>query len=217
MRSSSALGVITNNGTLEVAGAAILLNDTLTNTSASGSIIQVDALQTLTLSGTEIINGTINDNGTIDVTGDSRIDGGATLNGGAVTVESGKTLTLDTVTVNATDITDKGAIVLDNTVQLKGGATIRGVSSSALGAITNNGTLEVAGAASLLNDTLTNTSASGSIIQVDALQTLTLSGTEIINGTINDNGTIDVTGDSRIDGGATLNNGAVTVESGARR
>ena len=35
-------GPITNNGTLEVAGAVSLLNDTLTNTSAGGSIIQVD-------------------------------------------------------------------------------------------------------------------------------------------------------------------------------
>ena len=113
-----------------MAGAAELLNDTLTNTSG---IIQVDDSQTLTLSGTEIIGGTINDfsstaGGTIDVTGDSKIDSGATLNNGAVTVESDVTLTLDGMTVNGTDITDKGTIVLDDTVQLTGGATIEGTS-----------------------------------------------------------------------------------------
>jgi hypothetical protein len=205
--SGSALGAITNNGTLEVSGAASLLNDTLTNTSG---IILIDALQTLTLSGTEIIGGSINDNSKIDVTGDSKIDSGATLNNGGVTVESGVTLTLDGMTVNGTAITDKGIIVFDDTVKLTGSAILEGVSNLALGTITNNGTLEVTGAASLLNDTLTNTSG---IIQVDALQTLTLSGTEIIGGTINDNSKIDVTGDSKIDSGATLNDGAMTVES----
>ena len=127
-----------------------------------------------------------------------------------MTIESDVTLTVDSVTVNATTITDDGAIVLDHSVKLKGGATIQG------GPITNNGALELAGAASLLNDTLTNTSAGGSIIQVDSGQTLTLSGTEIIGGTINDfsGSTIDVAGHSKIDGNATLNNGGVTLENG---
>jgi hypothetical protein len=216
--SGSALGAITNNGTLEIAGAATLLDDKLTNTSG---IIQVDALQTLTLSGTEIIGGTITDNSKIDVTGSSKIDGGATLNKGAATVESGVTLTLDGMTVNGTTVTDTGTIVLDDTVKLTGGATIERASGSALGTITNNGTLEVTGTAELLDDTLINTSG---IIQVDALQTLTLSGTTIIGGTITGNSTIDVTGNSKIDGttagappvttNAVLNGGAATVESG---
>src|SRR4051812_42956721 len=220
--SSSLKGPITNLGTLELAGAATLLNDTLTNT---GHIVQVDDGQTLTLSGTEIIGGTINDltplgtGGIIDVTGDSTIDGGATLNKGALTVESVAKLTLDTMTESGTTITDKGKIELDNTVKLTGGASIQGASSSLKGPITNLGTLEVAGAATLLNDTLTNT---GHIVQVDDGQTLTLSGTEIIGGTINDltplgtGGIIEVSGDSTIDGGATLNKGALTVESVAK-
>jgi hypothetical protein len=205
--SNLVLGAITNNGTLEVSGSAELLNDTLTNT---GGIVQIDALQTLQLNGTEIIGGTIADNSKIDVTGNSKIDSGATLNNGAVTVESGVTLTLDGMTVNGTTITDKGAIVLDDTVKLTGSATLEGVSGSALGAITNNGTLDVAGAAELLNDTLTNTG----VIEVDAVQTLTLNGTEIIGGIITDVGKIDVTGASKIDSGATLNSGGVTVEPG---
>ena len=200
-------GAITNNGTLEVAGAATLLNDTLTNTSATGSIIQIDDDQTLTLSGTEIIGGIINDNGTIDVTGDSTIDGNASLNNGNVTVESDVTLTLDNVTVSGATITDNASIALDDTVKLTGGAIIQG------GAITNNGTLEVAGPATLLNDTLTNTSATGSIIQIDNGDTLTLNGTAINGGTVNDNGAIHVAGSSKI-AGASLNNGGVTVDSG---
>ena len=122
------------------------------------------------------------------------------------------------MTVNGTAVTDKGTIVLDDIVKLTGGATIEGVSSSALGTITNNGTLEVAGAAELLYVTLTDT---GSTIQVDDSQTLTLSGTEIIGGIINDfsgpvGGKIDIAGDSKIDNGATLNHGLVTVESGMK-
>jgi fibronectin-binding autotransporter adhesin len=204
---------ITNSGTIELLGGSLDVEVAVAN---SGGIIRVDPGATLELNGAAIDGGTITDNGTIDVTGDSKIDSGATLKNGAVTVESGVTLTLDGMTVNGTTITDNGTIVLDDTVQLTGGASLEGVSALALGTITNSGTLEVAGAAELLNITLTNT---GGIIQVDDSQTLTLSGTEIIGGTINDfssevGGKIDVTGDSRIDSGATLKNGAVTVESG---
>ena len=199
-------GVISNLGTLQVTGAASLLNDTLTNT---GQTVQVDASSTLTLSGTEIIGGTITDNGTIVVAGASKIDGTAgnnvALNNGAVTVNAA--LTLDDVTVSGTTITDSSSIELDNNVTLTGGATIQN------GPITNLGTLEVAGLAMLLGDTLTNT---GHTLQVDAT-TLTLDGTEIIGGDINNGGTIQIAGASKIDGTtaahATLNNGAVAVNA----
>ena len=217
---SGVTGTINNAGTIEIAGAATLHDEMLTNT--GGNIVQVDDGKTLTLSSTEIIGGTINDTsplgtgGTIDVTGSSKIDGGATLNNGNVKVES-VTLTLDDVTVSGSTITEEttGSIIqIDDgaTLTLEGGATIEGA-SGVLGAISNAGTIVVAGPATLLDDTLTNT-ASGGIIQVDDGQTLTLSGTEIIGGTINDfiGGTIDVTGSSKIDGGATLNDGKVTVE-----
>jgi fibronectin-binding autotransporter adhesin len=207
--SSAVLGAITNNGTLEVAGLVTLLDDTLTNT---GAVVQVDSTDTLTLDGTEIIGGTITDNGIIHVTGASKIDGNATLDNGTVTVDA--VLTLDNVTVSGTTIKDNFGIELDGTVKLSGGASIQGASSATLGVITNNGTLEVAGLVTLLNDTLTNTSASDSIIQVDSNDTLALSGTEIIGGIVNDNGTIHVTGDSKIDGGASLNNGSVKIAQG---
>ena len=93
-------------------GAASLLNDTLTNMSATGSIIQVDDGQTLTLSGTEIIGGTIN-----DFSGRHRrhyrrhrrqARSTAThAQQGLVKVESGVTLTLDNVTVNGTTVTEE--------------------------------------------------------------------------------------------------------------
>ncbi len=227
--SSTISGASLNHGgvTIDANQTLMLDNDTVTGTTftdtASGALIQVDDGTTLTLSGVTIDGGTVNDGtadgtgspavfGSIDVTGSSKIDGHAALNNGGVTIESGVTLTLDNIAVFATTLTDKGTIVLDDTVKLTGGATLQGASISVLGSITNSGTLEVAGATELLDDTLTN--AAGSIIQVDALQTLTLSGAEIIGGTINDTGTIDVTGSSKIDSNATLNNGAVTIESG---
>jgi hypothetical protein len=233
--SDLALGPITNNGTLEVAGAATLLDVTLTNTTATGSIIQIDDSQTLTLNGTTISGGTINDfspppagatgsviPGDIDIIGASTINGGAVLNQGNVTVNA--KLTLYTVTGNGAAITDNASLELDNTVKLTGGATFEGTSDLALGPITNNGTLEVAGAATLLNDTLTNTTATGSIIQIDDSQTLTLNDATISGGTINDfspppigatgsviPGDIDVIGASTLNGGAVLNQGNVTV------
>ncbi len=124
-------GRITNNGTLEVAGLVTLLNDLLTNTSASGSIIQIDSDDTLTLSGTTISGGTITDNGTIHVTGASKIDGNAALDNGTVTVDA--VLTLDNVTVSGTTINDHSGIELDDTVKLSGGASIQGASSTAVG------------------------------------------------------------------------------------
>lgn len=79
------------------------------------------------------------------------------------------------------------------------------------GPIVNNGTLEISGPATLLNDVVTNHGT----VTVDDGQTLTLSNTEISGGAIGGIGTIDVTGDSAIDGGATLNTSFVTIESGA--
>ena len=149
-----------------------LLNDTVTNT---GATLQVDNGVTLTLSGTSINNGTINDfsasgatGGTIHVTGVSTIAGisgtnaDLTGNGAGSTVQADAALTLDYVTLN--DIT------LEN-------------GTAALGLLTIDNAVEVAGPVTLLNDTVTNT---GATLQVDNGVTLTLSGTSINNGTIND-------------------------------
>ncbi len=196
-------GTITNKGTLEVSGLATLLNDTLNN-ATTGSILLIDSGDTLTLSGTTVSGGTITDNNIIHVTGAGTINGGATLNNGAVTADA--KLTLDTMTVSGTTITDNAGVEIDNTVKLTGGAIIQS------GTITNKGTLEVSGLATLLNDTLNN-ATTGSILQIDSGDTLTLSGTTVSGGTITDNNVIHVTGASTINGGATLNNGAVTADA----
>ncbi|KJC43213.1 VCBS domain-containing protein [Bradyrhizobium sp. LTSP857] len=204
---------ITNAGTIEVlANGALAIDQGSTVDNASGNVI-VDANAALTLNGATISGGAVKGGGSIDVAGASKIDSGATLSVATVTADA--KLTLDGVTVSGTVITDNSSIELDNTVKLQGGAKIQGASADAKGAITNTGTLEIAGAATLLNDVIANT---GHIIQVDDGKTLTLSGTEITGGTINNysgvlGGTIDVTGDSQIDGNATLNQGAITVES----
>ena len=135
------------------------------------------------------------------------------------------TLTLDDVTINGTTITEEtsGSIVqIDGSDKLKaleGGATIHSA-PTVQGAISNAGTVEVAGAATLLDVTLTNTT-SGSVVQVDGgVNTLTLNGAEIIGGSITAftadprgggvAGDIDVTGSSTITG-VNLVDGKVTL------
>ncbi|TYO62901.1 hypothetical protein FXV83_30385 [Bradyrhizobium hipponense] len=205
---------ITNAGTIEVlANSALTIDQGATVANPIGNVV-VDANAVLTLGGATISGGGVNGNGTIDVTGASTIDGGATLSTSAVIADA--KLTLDGITVSGSTITDNASIELDNTVKLGGNAKIQGASAAAKGAITNAGTLEIVGAATLLNDVLTNT---GHSVQIDDGQTLTLSGTEITGGTIENysdalGGTIDVTGNSTIDGNATLNKGNVKVESG---
>ena len=205
---SAYAGKITNNGTLEIAGVASLLNDTVAN---AGQTVQVDAPGTLTLAGTEIQGGTITDDGKIEVSGDSKIDSGAVLTGGGVTVDAN--LTLDNVTVSGTKVTIDSligdSVIIGETVQLEGGATLAGLSPYA-GKITNNGTLEIVDTASLLNDTVSNGSG---VVTIDGPGTLTLAGTEIKGGTISDLGKIEVKGSSKIDQNAILNNGGVTVDA----
>ncbi|MGY4282438.1 hypothetical protein ACVWXO_001658 [Bradyrhizobium sp. LM2.7] len=205
---------ITNAGTIEVlANGALTIGQGATVANPIGNVV-VDANAVLTLDGATISGGGVNGSGTIDITGASTVDGGATLSTSAVIVDA--KLTLDGITVSGSTITDNASIEIDNTVKLGDNAKIQGASAAAKGAITNTGTLEIAGAATLLNDVLTNT---GHTVQIDDGQTLTLSGTEITGGTIENysgalGGTIDVTGNSTIDGNATLNKGNVKVESG---
>lgn len=205
---------VTNTGTIEVlAGGALAIDQGSTVDNASGNFI-VDGNALLTLDDATISGGAIKGAGAIDVTGASKIDGGATVSIGTITADA--MLTLDGITISGTAITDNATIALASTVKLQDGATIKGASAASRGAITNNGTLEISGAATLLNDVLTNI---GHVIKVDDGQTLVLSGTEISGGTIDNfsgalGGTIDVTGNSNIGGNATLNKGAVTVENG---
>jgi hypothetical protein len=219
-QNSSTLGQIANFGTLEIAGPASLINDNLSN---GGHTVEVDFNQTLTLSGTTIFGGIIDDfdvngGGFIHVTGASKLLDDLKLTGGTVTVDSKLTLDglADGLMVSATTIKDNsdGSIELDNTVKLTGGATIEGQSSALPGAITNLGTLEVLGAATLFNDTLTNTSH---FVQIDSTGALTLNGTTVTSGNINDfdkggGGTIDIAGASDLVN-VQLNKGTVNVDA----
>ena len=220
--SGSGTGTFTNDGTIEVAASAtlVLLDDTLNDTAGT---IQIDDSTTLTLSGTTIHGGTINDGdqpntggatgGTIHVTGDTTIDSGAHITDGVVNVDAGVTLTLNDVTVDATTIND----VSTATIQVDGTHMLTLTNGAAIGdlTVTNDGTIEVAGPATLTNDAVDNSLGT---IQVDSSQTLTLNHTAITGGTINDydasgNGSIVVAGSSSITN-ANLNNGGVTVNGG---
>ncbi len=230
IKGGAGIGAVTNNGELELTGDAVLSNGILKNngvlnvsgagnalhdeTVTNAGTIEVLANGVLAIDHGTISGGAIKGSGTIDVTGASKIDGGASLSIGTVTADA--ELTLDGVTVSGTVITDNSSIALDNTVKLKEGARIQGASAASKGVIANNGTLEIAGAAALLNAVLTNT---GHVIQIDGGQTLTLSGAEIIGGSIDNysgvlGGTIDVTDNSKLVGNVTLNKGTLTVGSG---
>ena len=205
---------ISSTGEVQVTGAAALdgvavsdLNPGTTNAGidVSGAVLTLD-------DSTAIVGGTVTVESTtgsqLFITTGSGADGatagGATLNN--VTVTDSNTGT----GANAGIYVASGAILT-----LDGGTVIQGTSGTSLGPITNAGTLEIAGPATLLDDNLAN---SGAFVQVDDGQTLTLNGTTITSGTVNDysstlGGTIDVTGNSAIKS-ANLNNGGVTVASG---
>ncbi len=207
-------GSLTVDGTVEVAGAVTLTDLTVTN----NGTLQVDDGVTLTLDGTTINGGTINDyssslGGNIDVTGASKIAGSsladANLNGnnaGTVTLDAG--LTLDYVKLDGIAIeTDPSLVALPTPV---------------LETLTIADTVEVAGAATLQDLTVTNNGT----LQVDDGVTLTLDGTTINGGTIDDysstlGGNILVSVASKIAGSsgaeADLNGndaGTVTLDAG---
>ena len=219
---------VTANHALEIFAGGALTIDQGSTIANGGGTITVDGAAAangegiLTLNDAHITGGTINDfslgadnvtilAGKIDVAGSSTIDGGARLNNGNVTIEQGVTLTLDNVTVSGTDVTDKGSIELDHNVTLTGGATIEGQSTSTLGAISNLGTLEVTGLATLLNDTLTN---DGNHVQVDSGSTLDFNGSTITGGTLTIAGELDSTGTSFITDATIINSSHIDVTSG---
>lgn len=200
---------VVNVGTIEVfVDAALTINQGSTIDNSSGDVV-VDDGALLTLDDASISGGAIQGTGTIDVIGASKIDGGARVS--IDTITANDTLTLDDVAVSGAVITDNSGIVLDGIVKLKDGAKIQGASAEHKGAITNLGTLEIAGAATLLNEVVTNT---GHLVKVDEGQTLTLSGTEIDGGTVSIDGTLEATGSSAIIGSNVTNDGTIVVTGG---
>ena len=92
-------------------------------------------------------------------------------------MESTATLTLDTATITGTDVTDKGGITINTN---PGRPRRQGRDHQQWH---DRGGRRGDAARCQADQSLV---ATGSIIQVDDGQTLTLSGTEIIGGTIND-------------------------------
>ena len=203
---------ITNTGLIEVRSGAGLTIDQGSSVSGGGTIT-IDATATLTLDDATIGGNTVDDNSStgIHVTGDSTIDGSAALNNGTVNVDA--KLTLDTMTVSGTTINDNsdGSIELDHTVQLTNGATIQGQSKTQLGVITNLGLLEILGAATLLDVSVTNT---GHNIQVDTNQILDFDNSTITSGILTVNGALDSTGTSFINNATIINQNNIHVISG---
>ena len=130
---------ITNSGTIEVKGGTLNLQVGVTN---AGGTIAVDSAAALTLNGAAIHGGTVTDNASIDVTGASTIDGTGTAAEAALNgVGAGSTVQLD------------AALTLDyvklNDITIENGTTLTS------GPLTIKDTVEVAGAVTLLNDTVT--------------------------------------------------------------
>nr|WP_143039703.1 MULTISPECIES: VCBS domain-containing protein [Bradyrhizobium] len=221
-------GIVTNFGTIEIAGTGSITNDALANHQ-----LTVDSGKTLTLDGTTITGGTITDGGTVHVTSGKTLtlngvalDGGIITNAGTIeisgtgsitndtfgnnqlTVDSGKTLTLDGTTITGGAITDGGTVHVTSGQTL----TLNGVALDG-GIITNAGTIEIAGTGSITNDAFGNNQ-----LTVDSGKTLTLDGTTITGGTITDGGTVHVTSGQTLtlngvalDGGKITNAGTIEI------
>ena len=215
---------VTANNLIEVVAGAILTVD-LISTIANGTLTIDDAgklvLDSATIDGGIINNGTptgtLGQFGAIEIKGSSKFDQGATLNNGFVTFDASPsqtvTLTLDNVTVNGTTITENvgSSIEIDETVKLTGNATIQGQSNSQPGNITNLGTLDITGAATLHDVSVAN---DHHVVQIESGVTLNLNNSTITGGTLNINGTLDSTGDSFITGVTIDNTANIHVSGG---
>jgi hypothetical protein len=215
-----------NNGKVTVSGATLTLDsDTVTGTSfsgtASGAIIQVDANDTLTLSGVAIDGVNINDGtsstgATIDVTASSTISN-AELDNGTVAI-SGVTLTLDNDTVTGTSFSDtaSGAIIqVDDSDKLTlSGVTITGIALS----IGDGSTLDVEAGLQPIDSTVTLTTLTvtdtDGTVTVGSGATLDLVGASIDGGNLTNTGTIDNVSGSNSISAVVTNTGTIEVEAG---
>ncbi|MBV9559680.1 MAG: VCBS domain-containing protein [Bradyrhizobium sp.] len=209
--------IVSNKGEFEIqVGGVLLLDDDTVFDNGCGTLT-IDDHATLTLDDATVSGGAIMSGGTIDIIGSSTIDCNATLSGGHVTVEDGVMLTLDNITVSCAIVTLKtegSSIKVEDTLKLDH-TTISG------GGIDNQGTIEITGSSSIVNDFLTN---GAGVLKVDDVQVLTLDGSTVSGGTIDDEGTIEVSSgailtledDVTVTGGGTIeDDGEVKVASGA--
>ena len=175
---------------------------TITDANATTSVLQIDAGQTLTLSGVTINDGTINDGtvantggptgGTIAVTGNSTIDSGATLTDGVVNVSAATTLTLDDVTVTGTTFIDtaSGAIIsIDPTDTLTlSGVTINGgtINDGTGSTLATAATITIAGSSTIKGNAALNNGG----VTINAGKTLTLNNVTVTGSTITELNTL---------------------------
>ncbi len=232
-------GTVTDNGTIDLTGTAVLKNGTLGNTGQ----INVSNI------GNALDHETVTNTGNIDVSGALLVDLVSTVanTGGSITVDGTGTLTLNGATITGGIVTDSGAIHVTgdsaiNTAALTGGqVTVDATKTLTLDnttvtgtTITDNGTVKVdaanqlnlsgvtltggainnSGTVDITGDTTINNDAlANAQLTVDATRTLTLNGTTITAGTVTDSGAIDLTGTAVLKNGTLVNSGQIKVSN----
>jgi hypothetical protein len=227
------LASVTNSGTIELQGGTLNVDVNIANfVGTQGGAIQVDSNAKLILGadsnpGAGTHGGatggsvTVNAGGELDLTGGNALSAGALINYGTVNVSgSGNKLDTETVTnasagtievqsgdltiANSPNVTNSGKLTVDSGAKL----TVNTSTISGAGTVTDNGDIELTGAAILSGGTLNNN------------KTLNVSGTgnKLDTETVNNNATIDVAAAAllTLDNGTSITNGAstnsVTVE-----
>jgi len=198
-------GTVTNNGIIDLAGAAVLKNGALGN---SGRINVGDTDNVLDHETVTNTNGLIAVSGVLTLELGTIIAGGILTNSGTVKIETASGATLDGVHVNNSE---HGTIQVD-TFSFDGKLVVEDGTTITDG-ILSIGSLGLFEVESTLGATLKDVSVGSSgVIQVNASSVLNLDGTRITGGIVTDNGTIHVTGDSAIDGAA-VSGGHIAVDA----
>jgi 3-hydroxymyristoyl/3-hydroxydecanoyl-(acyl carrier protein) dehydratase len=198
-------GTVTNNsdGEIDLTGLGVLSSGTLDN---AGKL-------KVTGTGNALHGETVAANNELDIAASAAlaIDLGSSVANTQMTVDGSLTLDGSSITGGSIKDNSDGSIKFSNTVQLTGGVTIQGQSNAQLGVITNLGLLEILGAATLLDVTVTNTDHN---IQVDASKILDFDNSTITSGTLTVYGELDSTGTSFINNATIINQNNIHVVSG---
>ena len=197
-------GTVTDNGTLNLTGSAVLKNGSLGNTH------QINVSGT----GNALDKETVTNTGNIDVSGALLVDQISTLDntgGGSITVDFTGTLTLNQATISGGTINDftPGSPALGGLINVTGNSRIDS------GAKLNNGAVTVQSGQTLTLDNVTVTGTSftdSGTVLVDGSATLTLNQATIDGGTVTNTGsTIDLIGTDVLKNGHLGNSGQINV------
>jgi VCBS repeat-containing protein len=199
-----AAGAITNNGEIDLTGAAILSGGTLNNNAifkASGA-------------GNALSDETVTNAGTIEVLagGALAINQGSTVDNSAgnVDVDDGAVLTLNGATISGGSIDNYS--LLGGTIDVTGNSTIDGDATLTKGTVTvESGIALTLDDVTVAEATITNHGT----VKVDAGTQLTLAGSNLTGGTLTLIGTLESTGTSAIHNADLDNTGTISVTSGA--